>query len=78
MKGSNIFSLKNLALFFLLFFGESHRLALGNQLKPKVATLINSATVLIQAEGLDPGSGVILRKDREKYYVLTAAHVLGG
>ena len=77
MKGSNIFSLKNLALFFLLFFGESHRLALGNQLKPKVATLINSATVLIQAEGLDPGSGVILRKDRGKYYVLTAAHVLG-
>ena len=62
----------------LLFYGAfNNRLAYGNQLKPQATSLIRNATVLIQAEGLDPGSGVILRKERDKYYILTAAHVLG-
>ena len=69
---------KNLLWLILLWpslFNQSQ--AFGKELKPKVASLINSSTVLIQAEGIDPGSGVILKKDGERYYVLTAAHVLG-
>ena len=47
----------------------------ASQLESNVADHIAGSTVLIQAEGLDPGSGVLLKKDNDRYYVLTA--VLG-
>ena len=66
-----------LSIFLFCLGLFSDRLTFASQLKSNVAEHIASSTVLIQAEGLDPGSGVLLKKDNDRYYVLTAAHVLG-
>ena len=52
-------------------------LAGTNDLKDKVSSHIIKSTVMIQAVGIDPGSGVILKKESDRYLVITAAHVLG-
>ncbi len=71
-------STKTSPWFILFLLGLiDYRLVFGNELNPKVNATIRNSTVLVNPEENFRGSGVIIRKDKDVYYVLTAAHVLG-